>query len=192
MFKAKSLEFIDIKTTDESQISVFSENSLAQVRKNYSNTISVANSFCNYITEKHRTKELGYQLAARKEALNVELNEAEQQIIITFENFKKRLEEEYSSSVKIMEIEIEKEKQRVGEKLLENKTAYEAYVKTSNLYKQMFISILNLTKEIDEKIIFAQQNGETHNQYYIRLCEENRILVSKISNILKSMDLEDE
>ena len=153
---------------------------------------AMVGSIGNYVAERHRTGQKRKQYEAMKEAVDAEYSELENQAYIHFQELTKQLEEEFKLKHKLLDMELQKAEQEADRAFQENQVAFEKYVRTSVLYREIFNQLAESAVKLGQLIQFAKQEEIAVNtRYYIELSEKYRLIMNQIDKFHKIINLEE-
>lgn len=184
MSKRLSMIFPDIRSTSDCMAAVIFSKSEIRSAGNFGLISGLIGSIANYSVQKNRTRELRKQINAQKEAVDTQFTEAENQAQIEFQEKCKRLAEEYK--MKSVQLETDLTKAEADKAFLESNIAFDTYLKTSIIYRNIFSVIKEYSDKLSELLREMQDNDIVRNtQYYVKLSEEYRIQIRLIEKYSK-------
>ena len=186
MSKRLSMVFPDVKSTSDYPVAVIFSKSEIRSAGNFGLISGLVGSIANYSVQKNRTRELRKQINAQKEAVDTQFTELEKQAQIEFQEKCKRLAEEYKMKSDQLQIELTKAEAEADKAFLESNIAFDTYLKTSEIYRRVFISIKECSDKLSELLQEMQDKDIARNtQYYVKLSEEYRIQIRLIEKYSK-------
>ena len=186
MSKRLSMIFPDIRSTSDCMAAVIFSKSEIRSAGNFGLISGLIGSIANYSVQKNRTRELRKQINAQKETVDTQFTEAENQAQIEFQEKCKRLAEEYKMKSVQLETDLTKAEAEADKAFLESNIAFDTYLKTSIIYRNIFSAIKEYSDKLSELLREMQDNDIVRNtQYYVKLSEEYRIQIRLIEKYSK-------
>ena len=167
-------------------VSIFSESGIIKTENTFFSAIDVASSLAEFVVQKNNTKELGKQLAYKKQALDAEIDNKIEQMQIQYEEEAKRLKIQLKSEKEAMTNEFHRMKVELATKSNEIDFAFEEYIKSNAI----FFGIINREKAMIESIhpfIETLAEDYANRREYIKYCEIERRSLDLIDNYIKAM-----
>lgn len=176
---------LDTCRTQDS-LSIFSEKRIVETKKSFLLVLNAAESLSGFIIQKNRTRELGKRLSAQKEALDVEIENREEQLRIRYIEESNRLKIILEKEKKELDIEFQRLMLESVEKSKEFDFSFEQYMSTNKLLYAIVLREKKMIEEIQQYIkLFA--TDYSNRREYIKYCEIERKSIALINEYIEQM-----
>lgn len=170
----------------QNSLSIFSENRIVETYKAFSSVLKAAESLSGFVIQKNRTRELGKRLSAQKEALDVEIENLEEQLRIRYIEESNRLKIKLETEIKKLDINFQRLMLESAEKSKEFDFSFEQYISKNNLLYEIVLREKNMIEEIQPYIELLATDYSNRREY-IKYCEIERKSIELINEYIKQM-----
>ena len=185
--KKYAVRFPELDTfRSQDNVSIFFEGRITNTEKTFFSVIDVASSLAELVVQKNNTKELGKQLAYKKQALDAEIDNKIEQVQIQYKEEAQRLKIQLKAEKETMKNEFRRMKVELATKSKEIDFAFEEYIKSNAI----FFGIINREKAMIESIhpfIESLAEDYANRREYIKYCEIERKSLDLINSYIKAM-----
>lgn len=185
--KKYAIRFPGVDTyRNQESLSIFSENRIIETQKTFSLVLNDAERLAGFIIQKNRTRELGKCLLAQKEALDVEIENKEEQLRIRYIEESERLKIRMETEKKDLDIKFQKLMMESAKQAKEFEFSFERYMSTN---QSLHAIVLHEKKIIEDNQSYIEllATDYSNRREYILYCEIERKSIELINEYVRQM-----
>lgn len=188
MVKEKyAIRFPEIQVSEfPESVSIFSEKGLEQTKRTFSQNFNLFQSLTNYVIQSNYTRELEKRINAKKEIIDDQVHQYQQQKQIEYEEYSKRLQEHLKTEKEKIELDFQRLSEETQTMVCQFSISSEEALRKSKIW----LSIIQQEQDflqITQKYTEVLKGDFSRRREYVLYCDAQRRSLVLIDKYLKEM-----